>query len=348
MPGADAAGVELRHRARVDQLGADPEPGQERARRDRCVAGPGSRRGWRARRHPPPARRGTARRASARRPRAVAPVSKRRGRTPSRSSDSSGVVPSPRSTTTTTSRAPRSTLAETRSLGLRCGELSTTTSGCGPAASSVSAAVSTAISTGCCSRRHALEAAQLLGQVGPLDDDHRAAGPRSGWRAGATPCRAAAGPDSRRRNSVLLWVKLSSWAARPPRARSRSSSSGARGPAPGRGRPRLSPSRTSPSSMRIALPVADRRPSRSGRRRRRSRIPALGQHAAARGWGSGRRRTATGVDHGGDVRVDEPLRGGPVQVEVVDDGDVAGTQPGQQAAGAPIHPGGAGEPGQGG
>ena len=71
------------------------------------------------------------------------------------------------------------------------------------------------------------------------------------------------------------------------------------------------------------------------------------QHAGAEGG------VATGdephpVDDGGDLRVDELLGGGPVEVEVVDDGDVAATQPGQQAAGPPVDLGGAGEPGQGG
>ena len=55
-----------------------------------------------------------------------------------------------------------------------------------------------------------------------------------------------------------------------------------------------------------------------------------------------------GVDDRGDAGVDEGLRGGPVHVEVVEDGDVAGTQPGQQDAGPPLDAGGAGEPGSGG
>ena len=144
---------------------------------------------------------------------------------------------------------------------------------------------------------------------------------------------------------MLLCVKLSSWAAIPPRARSRSSSRVSRSST----RPRAisrSPSRDDAVVDPDPLAVADRGPVL------RAEVvdqqdAGVRQHAGAEGG------VATGdephpVDDGGDLRVDELLGGGPVEVEVVDDGDVAATQPGQQAAGPPVDLGGAGEPGQGG
>ena len=44
--------------------------------------------------------------------------------------------------------------------------------------------------------------------------------------------------------------------------------------------------------------------------------------------------------------VDQRLGGGPVEVEVVDDRDVAGLQPAHQRAGPAVDAGGAGHPGQ--
>lgn len=52
-----------------------------------------------------------------------------------------------------------------------------------------------------------------------------------------------------------------------------------------------------------------------------------------------------GVDDGDDPGVDERLRARPVHVEVVDDGHVARTQPGQQVAGAPLQASGPDRPG---
>jgi hypothetical protein len=45
-----------------------------------------------------------------------------------------------------------------------------------------------------------------------------------------------------------------------------------------------------------------------------------------------------GVDHRGDLVLDERLRADPVQVGVVDDGDVAGAQPLGEVLGALVHP----------
>ena len=47
------------------------------------------------------------------------------------------------------------------------------------------------------------------------------------------------------------------------------------------------------------------------------------------------------VHDGRDPGVDQGLGGGAVQVEVVEDGDVARPQPGQQDAGTPVDAGGA-------
>ena len=49
-----------------------------------------------------------------------------------------------------------------------------------------------------------------------------------------------------------------------------------------------------------------------------------------------------GVDDGRDLGVDQGLRGGAVQVDVVEHGDVAGAQPRQQDTGAPLDACGAG------
>ena len=74
----------------------------------------------------------------------------------------------------------------------------------------------------------------------------------------------------------------------------------------------------------------------------RSRISdaGVGQHLGAEvrvAAGDHRRRVHDGRDPG----VDERLGGGAVQVEVVEDGDVARPQPGQQGAGTPFDAGGA-------
>ena len=77
-----------------------------------------------------------------------------------------------------------------------------------------------------------------------------------------------------------------------------------------------------------------------------TRIPALDQGLRSEvGEAAGDHRS--GVDHGGDLGVDEGLRGGPVEVDVVDHRDVTGAQSGQQQPGATLDPGDAVEAGQG-
>ena len=46
----------------------------------------------------------------------------------------------------------------------------------------------------------------------------------------------------------------------------------------------------------------------------------------------------------GHAGVDECLGGGPIHVEMVEDGDVAGAQPGQEHVRTPLDAGGAGDP----
>ena len=52
------------------------------------------------------------------------------------------------------------------------------------------------------------------------------------------------------------------------------------------------------------------------------------------------------VDHGGHAGVDELVGAGPVEVEVVEHGDVTGLQPGHEGVGTPLHAGGADQPGR--
>ena len=54
----------------------------------------------------------------------------------------------------------------------------------------------------------------------------------------------------------------------------------------------------------------------------------------------------SGVDDRGHVRGDQRVGGRPVQVDLVEHGDVAGPQPPQQRAGVPVDPRDTGDPGQ--
>ena len=54
-----------------------------------------------------------------------------------------------------------------------------------------------------------------------------------------------------------------------------------------------------------------------------------------------------GVDHGGEPAGDQRLGADPVEVDVVDDGDVAGPQALGEVLGAPVHAGGTAQPGSG-
>ena len=130
---------------------------------------------------------------------------------------------------------------------------------------------------------------------------------------------------------MLLWVKVSSWAAMPPRAALEVVLEGVAVQHPAAGQLAVAVEDDAVVDA-DPLAVADGGRLRRCRGRRRAGCPAsastLGPEV----------RVAAGderhpVDHGGDVGVDELLRGGPVQVEVVDDGDVAGTAAGAAGCG---------------
>ena len=201
----------------------------------------------------------------------------------------------------------------------------------------------TPIRTGCCSRRkRRTPASSARPVVLARHDDHRPPGDPGGQRGTPSPCSSRS--CSRRRNSVLLCVNVSSWVASPA------------------GRAAISARPISASSTRplATSRVADvdgalvragplRRPrSRRARRRRRRRRSGRRPRPAprARGSGSGPEIIGDGVDHGDDPGVDERLGGRAVQVEVVEDRDVAGAQPGQQVPGTAVDAGGADESGR--
>ena len=216
---------------------------------------------------------------------AVAEVSTRSGRSPSRSRCSSGRR-SPRSTRTTTSR--RGAQRGGRRAGRRRGCRATTTSGVCPASRSTSAPRSTPIRTGRRSRTNARDPLQL-GCGGPGPRRRRPPGrPASRVAPVGRPSPWSSSASSRRRNSLLLWVKVSSWVARPLRACAISCVERARRRPPGRGR----------------RARRRRRPSRRGRgpwrRRGRAADPRAGRPSGA-GLGQ-QRRAERGVAAGEERR----------------------------------------------
>ena len=139
---------------------------------------------------------------------------------------------------------------------------------------------------------------------------------------------------------MLLWVKVSSWVARPVRAWSISA------------RDRRRRRRSRPDATGCVADVDRRRRGRGTLGAVPDRGQAVGpdpvdeqhtgvgQHLRAEvGVAAGDHRR--GVDDRDDPGVDERLGGRAVHVEVVEDGDVTGAQPGQQAAGPALDAGGA-------
>ncbi len=212
----------------------------------------------------------------------VAEVSKRSGRMPIRSKFSVTLRGASRSTSTTTSRALRSTPPLGRS---SVPPVTTTTSGRCPALASASAPWSTPMSTGRCSRTKALIPRSSASQ--PWERTTTTTGrPAIDVCVRGTPWPWSSRSCSRRRNSVLLWVKLSSWAARPLRAAviSLRTSSGVSSRAVAT---RVSPACTTPAWIRTPAPSLSRS---------KTSVPALSTTTTpastrswGRGWRSGRR-----------------------------------------------------------
>ena len=275
-----------------------------------------------------------------RRPRRSRP-SPAAGRTPSRSSCSVVARSAPRSTRTTTSRAARSVLAEGWSPSSARLFISTM-SGRKSASRSASAPRSTPIRTGCCSFRNGRMAASSAAYSWPRTTTTTGRPAIRVAGAGRRPWRSRS--CSRRRNSVLLWVNVSSWLTRPLRAPAIS----ARTVSASTSRPEATASSSTysvPSCSRTLELVLD-----GGQPGRADRVDegdaGVGQHLRAQvGVAAGDHRS--GVDDGGDTGVDEGLRGGAVHVEVVEDGEVARSQPRQQDARAAFDAGGADQSGRG-
>ena len=212
-----------------------------------------------------------------------------------------------------------------------------------PAASRASAPASTPISTGRCSRRNGASACAGRQLV------RRRRRPRRGDR----PSRCAARAARPVQQQVLLAaeelaavVGEASPAGRPAR---RAASISAATAASSRARPaatcRVARRSTAPSCDPDGGAVLDRAPAP----RRRS----VDQHDAGLGQDLGAEvRVAAGdqrrgVDDRDDAGVDQRLGGAAVEVEVVEDGDVAGAQPRQQGRDPSVDPGGPGDAGQG-
>ena len=191
----------------------------------------------------------------------------------------------PGRSTRTTSSGARSALSDFAwPAGARCRALSptTTTSGGGPPRAARRRPASTPISTGRCSRMKRRSRAGPRVVVAADHHDDRAALDPGAQVRDALPCSSRS--CSRRRNSVVLWVKLSSWA------------SSRRGPAPSRRRRCRSSSRPTPPARpatNTALVDPDRLPSGAAeaprRRRCRPGPPRPRPAARGRGWGSDRR-----------------------------------------------------------
>ena len=236
----DPAGVQRGHGAGVDQPLADLEPGEVGAGQARSAGGRGTRRGWRA--CPPPTiSAGVARRrpAAGRRPRwwrrSRAAAGGRRAARAARPRSRAAAVHADDHVAGGAQRlgGGRSALA---ALSPR-----TTMSAGSPASSSASAPRSTPTSTGSCSRMKRADRGEL-GRVARGRGRRRPpAGPRSGWPARGSPRPCSSRSCSRRRNSVLLWVKRLQLAGQARRAPVHLGARRSRRRPRGRARPRSSP-----------------------------------------------------------------------------------------------------------
>ena len=146
---------------------------------------------------------------------------------------------------------------------------------------------------------------------------------------------------------MLLWVKLSSWVARPPRAASISSRDGRRrSSSPAAGDARVADVddavvRSGPAAVRIAAETvrADAVDEQDA---------GVGQHARGRGSGSGRRSIGAALTTAATPASTSAWAVARSRSRWSMTAMSPGRSRRQQAAGAAVDPGGAGEPGQGG
>ena len=278
VPRPHPAGVEVRHGGGVDQPRPDLEPGQVGAGQPGALAVEEARRGSRASR-PPTITAASAASARIRAASSGVAADSTAQRTDAEPLELLERSPrcAPRSTRTTTSRAARSVVADGRSASSSAS--STTTSARTPAARS-------SVGAGADADQDRVLLAQERPDRGELARRSRGrgrrrppAGRRSGWPAGARPRPCSSRSCSRRRNSVLLWVNVSSWVASPVAGRSISAATdvGVEHAAAARpGRRRRRPRRRGAGPRR-------RRRSRPGRRRRRRRRPGRRRRPATCG-----------------------------------------------------------------